>query len=128
MSKVIRPDSERGQLPAPPEASFSYAPGLGSYYGEEVDLRDIWSVIRRRRITIFGTLVAVLIAVGAYTWLVTPVWQASTLIRVDEGDRSNVAAHRGSRSGGAEESDSNHTPSRWEAGLRPRSELKTRRS
>ena len=32
-----------------------------------------------------------------------------------KGDRSNVAAHRGSRSGGAEESDSNHTPSRWEA-------------
>ena len=32
-----------------------------------------------------------------------------------KGDRSDVAAHRGSRSGGAEESDSNHTPSRWEA-------------
>ncbi|MEN8144189.1 MAG: polysaccharide biosynthesis tyrosine autokinase [Gemmatimonadota bacterium] len=85
------PDSERGQLPARPEQRFTYAPGPEPYYGDEVDLRDVWSVIRRRRWVIFGSLAVVLVAVGLYTWLATPVWQASTLIRVDEGDRSNVA-------------------------------------
>lgn len=58
---------------------------------DEVDLSTVWGILRRRRSSIIGTLVVVLLLGGAFVWLKTPEWRASTLIRVAESERSNVA-------------------------------------
>lgn len=67
-----------------------YAPHPESYYGDEVELRDVWATLRRRRRTVLATLVLVMLVAAAWTWQQTPVWEASTLIRVEEADGGGV--------------------------------------
>jgi tyrosine-protein kinase Etk/Wzc len=69
-------------------AVFSSRPE--SYEGDEIDLRDIWMTLKRRRRTILVTLLLVVAAVATYTFLVTPVWYASALIRVDDSQQSSL--------------------------------------
>ena len=67
-----------------------YSPQPESYYGDEVELRDVWATLRRRRWSIFIVLALVLALTGAWTWYQTPVWEASTLIRVDDTEGGGV--------------------------------------
>jgi tyrosine-protein kinase Etk/Wzc len=50
----------------------------------------VWATLRRRRWSIITVLAFVLVAAGAWTWYQTPVWGASTLIRVDETEGGGV--------------------------------------
>jgi succinoglycan biosynthesis transport protein ExoP len=54
---------------------------------EEVGLDEIWSVLKRRKKWIAGAFLLVVGLAGAYSWLKTPVWQASTTLRVEEQDQ-----------------------------------------
>jgi tyrosine-protein kinase Etk/Wzc len=55
-----------------------------------VELRDVWATLRRRSRTIVLVLVLALGIAAAWTSLKTPVWQASTLIRVEEPQAGGV--------------------------------------
>lgn len=81
----------RDRTPASAASAGSvFAPRPESYEGDEIDLRDIWMTLRRRRRTIFVTLALVVAAVATYTFLVTPVWYASALVRVDDSQQSSL--------------------------------------
>lgn len=71
------------RLPGRPDAGTVFSPPPESL-DDEIDLRDIWMTLRRRRRTILVTMFVVVAAATAWTLLVTPVWSARTLIRVDE--------------------------------------------
>lgn len=64
----------------------------GDVAGEEIDLRDIWATLRRRRTTILLTTLGLVSLVAAYSLLVTPLWYSKTLIRVDEEQTSMLNA------------------------------------
>jgi len=59
-------------------------------HDDEIDLRDLGAVLRRRRAWIFGVAGAMLLAVALWTFLQVPVWRASTLIRVEETSSTDV--------------------------------------
>lgn len=84
-----RPDGGSG-LPALPRRPNVFAPVPEPFYGDEVELRDIWATLRRRQRTVLLSLALVLTTVAVWTWLATPVWEASTLIRVDEQESGGV--------------------------------------
>jgi tyrosine-protein kinase Etk/Wzc len=77
-------------LPADSLQPQVYGPPSESYYGDEVDLRHVWATLRRRRRSVLTVLAFVLVAAGTWTWYQTPVWEASTLIRVDETEGGGV--------------------------------------
>lgn len=66
------------------------APRPGSHEGDVIDLRDLWTTLKRRKRTILVTLALVVAAVAAYTVLATPVWYASALIRVDDPQQATL--------------------------------------
>jgi tyrosine-protein kinase Etk/Wzc len=90
----------QNQLPSGPGAADGGVPAESlhpqafaqaeTYYGDDAELRDVWATLRRRRRTILGTVTLVVAAVATWTWYQTPVWQASTLIRVDEAESGGV--------------------------------------
>ena len=90
MTTQLPPGPESHHLPAEPLQPQVYAPQPEPYYGDEVELRDVWATLRRRRWSIFTVLALVLLAAGAWTWYQTPVWEASTLIRVDDTEGGSV--------------------------------------
>jgi len=95
MNDYLIPRSRDGQEALPVRA-YAYRggpppPGGAGYGEDEVNLRDAWGVLRRRKWTVIAALGLVLLSVGTFTWLKTPVWRASTLIRVEDSDKSNVA-------------------------------------
>src|SRR5918911_2995624 len=51
---------------------------------DEVHLRDVWNFWRRNRLPILGCLVLALAASALYVWRATPIYEASTSIRIDE--------------------------------------------
>jgi tyrosine-protein kinase Etk/Wzc len=57
-----------------------------------IDLRDIWMTLKRRKWTILAALALVMATVATYTFLVTPVWYASTLIRVDDPQQTALVS------------------------------------
>ena len=77
------------RVPAP-RGGTVIAPNAESFEGDEIDLRDIWATIKRRRRTIMVTIAFVVAAVIAYTIWVPPVWYAKTLIRVDDQQQSEL--------------------------------------
>lgn len=79
-------------IPPVPAAPSGAPTPVEVLYEREMDLRDFWSVLRRRRWIVAGTLATVLTAVALYTWTKVPVWQASALIRIDDPRRSSVTA------------------------------------
>jgi len=50
---------------------------------EEIALGDLWRILRRQWWVVACTLVLVMGAAGLYSWWKTPVWEASTLIRIE---------------------------------------------
>jgi len=90
MTNQLPPGPDIHHVPAEPLQPQVYAPQPESYYGDEVELRDVWATLRRRRWSIFTVLALVLVAAGAWTWYQTPVWEASTLIRVDDTEGGGV--------------------------------------
>lgn len=60
--------------------------------GDEVDIRDLWRILKRRRRTIALTMLGVTAAVVAYVLVVTPTWQAQTLILVEDQDPGTIIA------------------------------------
>lgn len=62
---------------------------------EEIGLDEIFAVLRRRWRTVAAAFVLVVGAAALYTWRATPVWEASSVIRVQErsgaGDASGAA-------------------------------------
>src|SRR5919202_4325128 len=56
---------------------------------DEVHLRDVWNFSRRNRLPILGCLALALAASALYLWRATPVYEASTSIRIDE-DQSEL--------------------------------------
>jgi len=90
------------ELPAGPEgrprlpATAGSAPGAvftprpESFEGDEIDLRDVWATLKRRRRTILATFALVVAVAAVFTFLVTPVWYASSLIRVDQPERESL--------------------------------------
>jgi tyrosine-protein kinase Etk/Wzc len=60
------------------------------YYDDELELRDVWATLRRRRITVALVVALALLASATWTWYQTPVWRAFTLIRVDESAAGGV--------------------------------------
>lgn len=65
------------------EASLPPAPnGLPD---DEIDLREVWNILRRNRGLIAFCLVATVAVAVAWTLLATPIYEASTSIRIDEG-------------------------------------------
>ncbi len=59
---------------------------------DEIGLEDLGHVIRRQWWVILSVMVAVVASAAAYTWLQTPVWMASSLIRVEEESMGAAAA------------------------------------
>src|SRR5919199_1328414 len=51
---------------------------------DEVHLRDVWNFWRRNRLPIVGCLALSLAASALYIWRATPIYEASTSIRIDE--------------------------------------------
>lgn len=51
---------------------------------DEIALRDIWNLIARNRWLIGGCVTVVVVLMGLYTVLSTPVYEARTSIRIDE--------------------------------------------
>ena len=51
---------------------------------DEIDLREVWNLLRRNRWLIAGCLAATVAAAVALTLLTIPVYEASTSIRIDE--------------------------------------------
>lgn len=75
----------RSNLPAPPTVPAPRASAwLPASDGDEIDLRDVWVTLKRRKGTVFATIAILTAAVAAYTVMATPVWYAKTLILVDE--------------------------------------------
>ena len=72
------------RLPAKSQPGGVHAPRAEPYDTGEVDFRDIWATLKRRRWTIALTTLFVMAAVMAWTLWVTPTWYANTLIRVEE--------------------------------------------
>lgn len=81
-----------GRVPAPTRPRVERSGRSVPSDTEEIDLRDIWTTLRRRRGTIALTTVAVVGLVLAWTLWVTPIWYASALIRVEEEQPSLLAA------------------------------------
>lgn len=69
-----------------------YAPRPEPYESDEVELRDIWGTLKRRRGTILWTTLVIVALVAAWTVWIAPVWSASTLIRVDERESGLLVA------------------------------------
>lgn len=89
-SRLPEGSGGRPNLPTQPLRPSVFTPLPEPYHGDEVELRDIWATLRRRRSTVLWTLAAVVIGVGAWTWVATPVWQSSTLIRVADQEGGGV--------------------------------------
>ena len=73
-------------------SSGIFAPRPEIYEGDEIDLRNLWMTLKRRRTTIVATLALVVTAAAAFTFLVTPVWSASSLIRVDDPQQNSLVS------------------------------------
>lgn len=86
---------ETGRLPTAPgagsRAATVYTPQPESYDRDEVDLRDIWLRLKRRRRTIGITAAVIVILVAGWTLLTTPVWSTNTLIRVEDKESGLLA-------------------------------------
>lgn len=65
------------------EASLPPAPN--GHPDDEIDLREVWNILRRNRGLIAFCLVATVAVAVAWTLLATPIYEASTSIRIDEG-------------------------------------------
>src|SRR5690625_1409700 len=71
--------------------------------GDEIDLRQLWIIIRRGRWTILGILAVVLGLTSFYTLWTPPVYEATTMVRIDEAQASApVLDIFGSLGGGSE--------------------------
>lgn len=57
---------------------------------DEAQLRTIWNFIQRNRLLAFGIPIVVLAATAAFVKLTTPVYEATTTVRIDE-QQSNIA-------------------------------------
>ncbi len=66
------------------------APGNGRP-DDEIELREIWNILRRNRWIIAGCIALAGVLGVAYTLLATPIYEASTSIRIDEEEQSQVA-------------------------------------
>jgi len=65
------------------EASLPPAPNRHS--DDEIDLREVWNILSRNRGLIASCLFATAAVAVAWTLLATPIYEASTSIRIDEG-------------------------------------------
>ncbi|MGD8495013.1 MAG: polysaccharide biosynthesis tyrosine autokinase [Gemmatimonadales bacterium] len=75
------------------EASrFVFAPQPEAFEKDEIDLRDIWRRLKRRRRTMLTTLLAVLLLAVGWTLWTTPVWSGDALIRVEDQESGLLAA------------------------------------
>ncbi len=59
---------------------------------DELDLRDLWNFARRNRLLILGCLVAGVATAAAVSWYATPVYEAATSIRIEDGDQLSSMA------------------------------------
>ena len=65
------------------EPSLPQSPN--GHLDDEIDLREVWNILRRNRWLIAAWLAAAVTMAVAVTVLSTPIYQASTSIRIDEG-------------------------------------------
>ena len=59
------------------------AGGFDAEVEDTIDLREYWSVLYRRRLTVVVTLVAVVILVALATLIQTPIYKATTLLQIE---------------------------------------------
>src|SRR5690606_24227771 len=69
------------------EPSFPQSPN--GHLDDEIDLREVWNTLRRNRWLIAAWLAAAVTMAVAVTVLSTPIYQASTSIRID-GGQANI--------------------------------------
>ena len=60
---------------------------------DEIDLRELWNVIRRRKTTIITTALFIFIATLIVTLLMTPIYRASTTIQINPEDSAKVLSY-----------------------------------
>lgn len=80
-------DTKRNGYPAsspPPAGDGARGPAE-----DEIDLRELLSILRRNRWVIAGCAAGAVVLAGLYTLLATPIYEASTTIRIDE-EETNV--------------------------------------
>jgi polysaccharide biosynthesis transport protein len=85
-------DGSRGQpprLPGPDKALAEPIPVQAYYYaqGEEdpeqnIHLLDLWHILKKRKWWFLGVLVTVILAVGLYTFLQTPIYRSSAILQI----------------------------------------------
>lgn len=83
------PGSNARHVPSVSGSAGVFAPQPEEFDSGDVDFRKIWLTLKRRRWTVALTAAFVVVVVAVWTILATPLWRASTLIRVDE-DESNL--------------------------------------
>ncbi len=57
--------------------------------GDEAYLRGFWNFLQRNRFLLLGITALVVAATGVFVWRATPIYEASTSIRIDE-DQSTI--------------------------------------
>lgn len=77
---------ERAGARLGPVTPFESHVGAVGPENDEFDLRELWSVIVKRRWTIFLFTLMVLIAVLAATYLMTPLYRAGMTLQIDRED------------------------------------------
>ena len=65
------------------EPSLPHSPN--GHVEDEIDLREVWNILLRNRGLITLCLFATVVVAVAWTLLATPVYEASTSIRIDQG-------------------------------------------
>lgn len=89
------------QLPGPERPLPEPYPFQGCYCGhgaEEADqgrhLLDFWNVLKKRKWWFLGVLVPVVLAVGLYTFLKTPIYRASVILQIVQDNPSAIVSEK----------------------------------
>jgi capsular exopolysaccharide synthesis family protein len=68
---------------------------------EDLSLPSAWNALRRHRLLLLGALLAVVVPMGVYVSVATPVYEALTSIRIDEQQQSSLPGLLNAMSGGS---------------------------
>ena len=66
----------------------SHTPQPDQRYDDEISLREVWGLLRRNLWLILFCLVTVAGGTAWYTFTTVPVWDAETVLRIDEDSPS----------------------------------------
>jgi succinoglycan biosynthesis transport protein ExoP len=87
----------REVTPEPPSA-FGAQPYFQSGYGSEsqdgAHLRDYWNIIRKRKWWVIGFFFSIVLVVGVYTFIRTPMYRASAVLQIVQDNPQGMVGDR----------------------------------